>query len=90
MENDAAQKVWEPEEDKIILKNVQQEGPKWKQIVKALPGRTASSVRNRWQRIEKGHRLREEEVEYGVEYRKYRCHVCGEPKRGHVCGVPHV
>ena len=33
-------KAWDPEEDQIILEMVQAEGPKWKQIVKQLPGRT--------------------------------------------------
>ena len=42
---------------------VEREGPKWKQIVKELPGRTVSSVRNRWQRIEKGRKLREDNAE---------------------------
>lgn len=39
-----------------------------------------SSVRNRWQRIEKGRKLREQGQEL-----KNRCHACGQPKRGHVC-----
>lgn len=72
--------AWAPEEDQIILDMVQSEGPKWSKIVQMLPGRTVSSVRNRWQRIEKGRKLRE----MGVES-KNRCHACGEPKRGHVC-----
>ena len=59
---------------------VESEGPKWKHIVKKLPGRTVSSVRNRWQRIEKGRKLREEGQEF-----KNRCHACGQPKRGHIC-----
>ena len=46
----------------------------------ALCGRTVSSVRNRWQRIEKGRKLREDGVEM-----KNRCHACGQPKRGHIC-----
>ena len=37
-------------------------------------------MRNRWQRIEKGRKLREEGQEL-----KNRCHACGEPKRGHIC-----
>ena len=73
-------KAWEPEEDHIIMQMVLQEGPKWKLIVKQLPGRTVSSVRNRWQRIEKGRKLRDEGAEL-----KNRCHACGEPKRGHIC-----
>ena len=76
----AAQQAWEPEEDQIILEMVQREGPKWKLIVQKLPGRTVSSVRGRWQRIEKGRRLREEGTVL-----KNRCHACGQPKKGHIC-----
>jgi len=72
--------AWAPEEDQIILDMVAAEGPKWSRIVMRLPGRTVSSVRNRWQRIEKGRKLREQGIES-----KNRCHQCGEPKRGHVC-----
>ena len=42
---------WSPEEDTIILEMHSQLGPLWSQIVRQLPGRTVSSVRNRWQRI---------------------------------------
>lgn len=41
-----------------------------------------SSVRNRWQRIEKGRKLREDGTEL-----KNRCHACGQPKRGHICSA---
>jgi len=41
-----------------------------------------SSVRNRWQRIEKGRKLREAGHES-----KNRCQRCGHPKRGHVCSA---
>ena len=46
--------AWSPEEDTIILDMHTQLGPMWSKIVKQLPGRTVSSVRTRWQRIEKG------------------------------------
>ena len=55
------------------------EGPNWKSIVKQLPGRTTSSVRNRWLRIEKGRKLREEGKG------KNRCRACGEIMLGHIC-----
>ena len=35
--------AWAPEEDKIILQKMQCDGPKWKTIVKALPGRLAQT-----------------------------------------------
>ena len=53
---------------------------RWSKIVQLLPGRTVPSVRNRWQRLEKGRKMREEGKES-----KNRCHACGQPKRGHVC-----
>ena len=46
-------KAWEPEEDQIIMEMLDRLGPKWSKIVQRLPGRTVSSVRNRWQRIDK-------------------------------------
>ena len=71
---------WEPEEDRLIIELLSELGPRWSRIVKQLPGRTISSVRNRWQRIDKGRRLRDSGMEF-----KNRCQQCGEPKRGHVC-----
>ena len=56
-------KAWSPEEDTLIIAMHESEGPKWSKIVQRLPGRTVSSVRNRWQRIEKGRKLREAGVE---------------------------
>ena len=71
---------WDPEEDQLIMQLLQQLGPKWSRIVQQLPGRTISSVRNRWQRIDKGNKLRAAGQES-----KNRCQQCGQPKRGHVC-----
>ena len=73
-------RAWEPEEDQTIIELLDKFGPKWSKIVQQLPGRSVSSVRNRWQRIEKGRKLRM----FGQES-KNRCQQCGEPKRGHVC-----
>jgi len=73
-------KAWEPDEDRMILEMLDLLGPKWSKIVQKLPGRSISSVRNRWQRIEKGRKLRE-----AGESLKNRCQQCGQPKRGHVC-----
>jgi len=73
-------KAWEPEEDRIIIELLGELGPRWSKIVKALPGRSISSIRNRWQRIDKGRKLRDEGHQS-----KNRCNICGEPKRGHVC-----
>ena len=72
--------AWSPEEDTVILDMHIELGPSWSKIVQWLPGRNVSSVRNRWQRIEKGRKQREAGVPS-----KNRCHACGLPKRGHVC-----
>uniref|UniRef100_A0A7S0NXK3 Myb-like domain-containing protein n=1 Tax=Calcidiscus leptoporus TaxID=127549 RepID=A0A7S0NXK3_9EUKA len=72
--------AWAPEEDQVILEMHALEGPKWSKIVQRLPNRTVSSIRNRWQRIEQGRRLREAGT-----HTRNRCHACGLPKRGHVC-----
>lgn len=73
-------RAWEPEEDQTIIELLDKFGPKWSKIVQQLPGRSVSSVRNRWQRIEKGRKLR-----MAGQESKNRCQQCGEPKRGHVC-----
>ncbi|EOD40229.1 hypothetical protein EMIHUDRAFT_446796 [Emiliania huxleyi CCMP1516] len=78
-------RAWEPEEDLTILRLLGEcaqsgLGPNWSRIAVSLPGRTVSSVRNRWQRIEKGRKLREAGHAF-----KNRCQRCGAPKRGHVC-----
>ena len=73
-------RAWEPEEDQLIIRLLNELGPKWSKIVEQLPGRSVSSVRNRWQRIDKGNKLREAGKES-----KNRCQQCGKPKRGHVC-----
>ena len=73
-------KGWQPEEDKVILEMVERIGNKWSEIVKHLPGRTIASVRNRYQRIQKGIQMRER-----GDVIKNKCHSCGELKRGHIC-----
>ena len=70
---------WEPEEDRLLIETLGMIGPRWAKIA-ARVGRSVASIRNRWQRINKGHRLLQE----GGPYRQ-RCVVCGEPRRGHVC-----
>lgn len=71
---------WTPEEDMVILNVYAQWGPRWQLIVDRLPGRTIASVRNRWQRVERGRRARES----GTPSRN-RCQHCHQLKRGHIC-----
>ena len=68
-------RAWDPEEDTIIMEMVNTDGPKWKQIVKRLPGRTVSSVRNRYQRIADG------QTKAADGRAKNRCRQCGQIKK---------
>ena len=45
--------MWSDEEDRLIEEGVRRHGCKWRAIAAALPGRSDSSVRNRWMRIQK-------------------------------------
>lgn len=74
--------AWSPKEDVLILKLTSDVGNKWVDIVKDLPGRTVSSVRNRYQRIQKGLKIREEGGRA-----KNMCHACGQLKLGHICSA---
>ena len=83
-------KAWSTEEDHTIIDGVQLHGHQWRLIVQDLPGRSVSSTRNRFNRIEKGRKMREE----GTRGRNM-CHACWQPKKGHICtakldGGPHV
>ena len=73
-------KAWSSEEDHIIIDGVQLHGHQWRLIVRDLPGRSVSSTRNRWNRIEKGRMMREA----GTRGRNI-CLLCWQPKKGHIC-----
>ena len=73
-------RAWTPEEDQTILAGIKAHGRQWSIIKQSLPGRTVSSTRNRYNRIENGRRL--EEAGFAG---RNRCLVCGQRKRGHVC-----
>ena len=93
-----AQQAWVYEEDEIIMDEVERDGPRWKLIVEKLPGRTATSVRKRWQRLQMGRKLHEAwhfEPDAEDPELKRRCRMCGKPKLGHICPAktrdgPHV
>lgn len=44
--------MWTAEEDRAIMEGVRRFGCKWRRIAALLPGRSDSSVRNRWSRIQ--------------------------------------
>ena len=73
-------KAWSIEEDRAIIDGVTLHGHQWRLIVQALPGRSVSSTRNRFNRLEKGRKMREA----GTRGRNM-CHACWQPKKGHIC-----
>jgi len=83
----SADRVWTPEEDELILELVagfDRQVP-WKTIQNRFTDRTRSSIRNRYQRIRKGEKIRNEGGVGGIRKAKNRCHACGELRIGHVC-----
>ena len=48
---DHGRAMWSPQEDTLIEEGVRRYGCRWRQIAAALPGRSDSSVRNRWMRM---------------------------------------
>lgn len=49
--SDHGRQMWTPEEDQKIRDGVSRHGCKWRRIAADLPGRSDSSVRNRWMRL---------------------------------------
>ena len=45
--------AWTSQEDRIIMDGVARLGCKWRDIAKLLNNRSDSSVRNRWQRLQR-------------------------------------
>lgn len=54
---DHGRAMWSPGEDALIEDGVRRFGCRWRQIAAALPGRSDSSVRNRWMRMLKDREL---------------------------------
>ena len=48
---------WSPHEDQIIVRAVQELGPRWCAVAERLPSRTDQAVRNRWNRLQQRARL---------------------------------
>lgn len=73
--------AWQPEDDLQVMSLHSEHGPQWSRIASLLRGgRTVASVRNRFLRVQSAKKLREKG---GIT--RNRCHLCGEPKRGHIC-----
>lgn len=72
--------LWLPHDDEFMTRYVEENGRKWRDLQLIFPGRSASSIRNRWQRMQNFN-----------SNNKNKCRFCGLPRRGHSCGiVPNV
>ena len=82
-----SQKPWEPYEDQILMSGVETFGTRWIEIAKSLRHRSFSSIRNRYQRIQFGKKMRE-----NGSLLKNSCVKCGEFRLGHICrsSSPHL
>jgi hypothetical protein len=81
-QEDDSSAQWSAAEDQITTEAVERFGCKWNLISSLVPGRTPASVRNRWHRIRRAARRRENaELPTSI----YKCSRCGAPKKGHVC-----
>ena len=71
---------WTAEEDDLLFATVVTTGLHWKLVAERLPGRSASSTRNRWSRVGRG-------IEKTVlrPSSNYFCRRCGLPQGRHVC-----
>ena len=50
--------AWQPGDDLQIMELHRTLGPRWSAIAQHFPGRTVSSIRNRFLRIEAGNKMR--------------------------------
>ena len=48
---------WSSHEDQVIVKAVQELGPRWTSVAARLPSRTDQAVRNRWNRLQQRARV---------------------------------
>ena len=68
--------AWTQNENIILTQYVQTIGCQWSLIKKQLPNRSVASIRNRWQRIQKG------KINKNL---KNKCKTCGRFRSGHIC-----
>ena len=76
---------WTYDENGVLLMRVHEYvdsrgRPRWAQVAKGLPGRTAQEARCRYRRISDAETRRKR----GESFRN-KCHTCGQTRRGHVC-----
>lgn len=71
---------WMPADDLKIIELHKRLGPRWSSIASEFPGRTVSSIRNRFLRLQNGNKIRD-----AGQVTKNRCSKCGLAKKGHIC-----
>ena len=76
---------WTYDENGVLLMRVHEYvdsrgRPRWAQVAKGLPGRTAQEACCRYRRISDAETRRKR----GESFRN-KCHTCGQTRRGHVC-----
>lgn len=76
---------WTYDENGVLLMRVNdyvdsRGRPRWAQVAKGLPGRSAQEARCRYRRISDAETRRKR----GESFRN-KCHTCGQTRRGHVC-----
>lgn len=68
-------RTWNSVEDMTLFELIKMHGKKWEQFTTHFPGRTASAIRNRHQRVMFAQR----------QTHRQKCSKCGLPRRGHTC-----
>lgn len=56
-EGDSTRVSWSQHEDQVIVRAVQELGPRWCAVAARLPSRTDQAVRNRWNRLQQRARV---------------------------------
>mmetsp|Transcript_27567 Transcript_27567/g.70243 ORF Transcript_27567/g.70243 Transcript_27567/m.70243 type:complete len:285 (+) Transcript_27567:369-1223(+) len=79
----ASMRVWEYEEDQILLAAVAKYGKRWRAIARLFSDRTEAMCRNRYTRIFAPHRPEMKGWKPCVN----RCNACGQYKKGHSCSA---
>jgi len=79
----SAMRVWEYEEDQMLLEAVKRYGKRWRAIARHFPDRTEAMCRNRYTRIYAPHRPEMKGWKPSVN----RCNACGMLKKGHSCAA---
>ena len=79
---------WDLEENAILLRRVKEQTDSrgrirsWAHVAKGLPGPTPAEARCRYRRITDAQARRERGERFHT-----KCRVCGQSRRGHVCGA---